>query len=165
MAMNPFSNLIRYLRSNAVPFVVDGIPSIPVGAEPRGLSELADVRSVAVVPVQVDDQVWLAVVDESHQIQADLVRRSFGGRCLMKVHSEHLPMLFPLCDAKAIPPLGNLFGVPIMLDEHLADASAVSFAAYEPHVKMTLRMSDFRTLVKPVVADIAVPVGAALSRA
>lgn len=164
MTMNPFSNLIRYLQSNAVPFVVDGIPSIPPGVEPRGLSDLADVCSVSVVPVQVDDQVWLAVIDESHRVHPDLVRRSFGGRRLSEVHPEDLPILFPSCDAGAIPPLGNLFGVPIMIDDRVAGSPALSFAAFLPHVKVALRMADFRALARPVVAEIAKPVGSTISR-
>lgn len=162
--MNPFSNLIRYLQSNAVPFVVDGIPSIPPGVEPRGLSELADVSSVSVVPVQMDDQVWLAVIDDSHRIHPDLVRRSFGGRHISEVHEEDLPILFPSCDAGAIPPLGNLFGVPIMIDDRLAGSPALSFAAFNTNAKVALRMADFRVLAKPVVAEISVRAGTTVSR-
>ena len=160
--MNPFSNLLRYLQSNSVPFVVDGIPSIPAGVEPRGLSVLADARRVTVSPVQLDDRVWLAVMDDSRRLHPDLVRRSFGGRVVARVHDEDLPMLFPGCDLKAIPPLGNLFGVPIMIDESIADSPALSFAAYDPEVCVTLRTSDFRTLAKPVVAEIAVPLRASI---
>lgn len=155
--MNPFSVLLRYLQTNAVPFVVDGIPSIPEHVEPRALSVLADVRQVRVTPVQLDHQVWLAIVDEGRQVRPDLVRRSFGGRTVSGVHDEDLSLLFPECDATAIPPLGHLFGIPVMFDEVLSDAPAVSFAAFKPDVRITMRTVDLRGLAKPVVAEIAAP--------
>ncbi|MCU0454067.1 MAG: YbaK/EbsC family protein [Bacteroidetes bacterium] len=155
--MNPFSNLLRYLQSNAVPFVVDGIPSIPEHVEPRTLSALADVRRARVTPIQVDRQVWLAIVEESRQLRPDLVRRAFGGRTVTNVHDEDLSLLFPQCAATAVPPLGNLFGLPVMIDEALSDAPAVSFAAFSPEVSIAMRTSDLRELSKPVVAEISAP--------
>ena len=153
--MNPLSNLLRYLQSNAVPFVVDGIPSIPSSMEPRELSALADVRRVRVVPVQLDRQVWLAIVDETRQLRPDLVRRAFGGRSVTGVHDEDLSLLFPDCAPAAIPPLGNLFGVPVMFDEALSDAPALSFAAFAPEVCVVMRTPDLKDLARPVVADVA----------
>lgn len=157
MTMTPFSNLLRYLQSNAVPFVVDGIPSIPDRFEPRALSALADVRRVSVTPMQLDRQVWLAIVDEARHLRPDLVRRAFGGRSITSVHREDQSLLFPGCDESAIPPLGNLFGVPVMFDEALADAPALSFSAFSPDVRITMRTIDLREMVKPVVAEIAAP--------
>jgi Ala-tRNA(Pro) deacylase len=153
--MTPFSDLLRYLQSNSIPFVVDGIPSVPTGFEPRALSALADVRRVRVTPVQVNRQVWLAIVDETRQLQPEMVRRVFGGRLITRVHDEDLSLLFPGCQTAAIPPLGNLFGVPVMLDESLSDAPAVSFAAFAPEVSVVMRTADLRALANPVVAEIA----------
>jgi prolyl-tRNA editing enzyme YbaK/EbsC (Cys-tRNA(Pro) deacylase) len=154
---NPFSVLLRYLQTNTVPFVVDGIPSIPESVEPRSLSVLADVRQVRVTPIQLDHQVWLAIADEERQIRPDLVRRAFGGRTVSGVHDEDLSLLFPKCAAAAIPPLGHLFGIPVMFDEALSDASAISFAVFSPDVRITMRASDLRGLAKPVVAEITSP--------
>lgn len=155
--MNPFSVLLRYLQSNAVPFVVDGIPSIPAHVEPRTLAVLADVRQVRVTPIQLDRQVWLAIADEGHQVRPDLVRRAFGGRTVSSVHDEDLSLLFPECASTAIPPLGHLFGIPVMFDEALSGAPAISFAAFSPEVRITMRTTDLRGLAKPVVAEIAAP--------
>lgn len=155
--MNPFSVLLHYLQSNAVPFVVDGIPSIPERVEPRTLSALADVRPVRVTPIQLDHQVWLAIAEEGCEVRPDLVRRSFGGRTVSGVHDEDRSLLFPECAPTAIPPLGHLFGIPVMFDEALSDAPAISFAAFSPDVRIAMRTVDLRSLAKPVVAEIAAP--------
>lgn len=157
MRTHPFSNLLQYLQTNAVPFVVDGIPSIPEHVEPQALSALADVRRAKVIPVQIDGQVWLAIVEESCELRPELVRRVFGGRMFTSVHDEDLSLLFPECQATAVPPLGNLFGVPVIFDEALSRAPAVSFAAFASEVSVTMRTSDLRALAKPVVAEIAAP--------
>jgi prolyl-tRNA editing enzyme YbaK/EbsC (Cys-tRNA(Pro) deacylase) len=154
---NPFSVLLRYLQTNGVPFVVDGIPSIPENVAPRTLSELADLRQVRVTPLQLDHQVWLAISDEERQIRPDLVRRAFGGRIVSGVHDEDLSLLFPRCAAAAIPPLGHLFGIPVMFDEALLEAPAISFAAFSPDVRIAMRTGDLRSLTKPVVAEITSP--------
>jgi prolyl-tRNA editing enzyme YbaK/EbsC (Cys-tRNA(Pro) deacylase) len=155
--MNPFSDLLRYLQSNSVPFVVDGIPSIPKHVEPRALSALADVRRVRVTPIKLDQQVWLAIVDDARLLRPELIRRAFAGRSVTSIHDEDLSLLFPACASTAIPPLGHLFGVPVMCDEALMNAPALSFAAFVPEVCIAMRTSDLRDLARPVVAEIADP--------
>lgn len=154
-AMKPVLDLLRYLQSNAVPFVADGISSIPSSVEPRSLAALANVRQVQVTPVQLDHQVWLAVVEAGRTLQPDLVRQAFGERTVRRLHPEDQSLLFPGCSAGAIPPLGHLFGLPVMIDESLADASAISFSACSPDVTLTMRTSDLREMVRPVAAEIS----------
>lgn len=61
--------------------------------------------------------------------------------------------LFPDCELGAMPPFGNLYGLPVYVAESLAAEREISFNAGTHTEVFKLRYEDFETLVKPVVLD------------
>ncbi|OGU46591.1 MAG: hypothetical protein A2X68_03305 [Ignavibacteria bacterium GWC2_56_12] len=155
--MSPLSTLLRYLRLCGVPFHAGSTENTALRTSVEEDAELATIDRVVVTPLSLDGRTWLAVTGEGRVIQPHLVQRSFGVCSVSGVHEENLPLLFPGCAADTIPPLGNLFGVPIILDEYLSDAQALSFPAYTSDVCVSIRTADLRKLAKPVIAQISSP--------
>ncbi len=61
--------------------------------------------------------------------------------------------LFPECDPGAMPPFGNLFGLPVYVDESLAHERAIVFQAGTHTDTIRMRYGDFAELVRPIVND------------
>lgn len=152
--MTRTANLLRLLQSSNIPFVIDGIPSVPRGFEPRHLSALSEGRRVSVSPLQIDGQVWLAVTGDGRHLDVDLVRRSFAAHEVRKLHPEDFSSFFPGCDCSTIPPLGNLFGVPVMIDADLMRAPALTFPAFSEETTVTVRTEDLHHTTRLVPAEI-----------
>jgi Ala-tRNA(Pro) deacylase len=66
---------------------------------------------------------------------------------------------FPACEVGAMPPFGNLFGLPVLVDELLAENDEIVFNAGTHTLTAKLRVADFRRLVQPRIASLSQPIG------
>ena len=66
-------------------------------------------------------------------------------------------VFFPDCQLGTMPPFGNLYGIPVLVDQALAEDEEISFNAccYTKVVKM--KFGDYRKLVNPLVGHYAEP--------
>ncbi len=63
--------------------------------------------------------------------------------------------LFPGCEIGAIPPFGNLFGLPVYVDPELEKDETIFFNAGNHQQTVRLKYSDFKRSVQPVVIPLA----------
>ena len=61
--------------------------------------------------------------------------------------------LFPDCELGAMPPFGNLYGLPVYVAESLAAEEEIAFNAGMHTEVIKMRYEDFEALVKPEVLD------------
>jgi len=63
--------------------------------------------------------------------------------------------LFPQCEAGAMPPFGNLFNLPVCVDQTLASDEEIIFNAGNHTQTVRMKYADFARLVKPQVVSVA----------
>lgn len=81
------------------------------------------------------------------------VRKLLGLRVVRLADESVLPDLFPDCELGAMPPFGNLFNMPVLMDESLTDQDFIAFVAGTHRDVIRMSTSDFRRLVNPLVAS------------
>lgn len=91
------------------------------------------------------------------------VRRLLGLTAIGLTPEPELAVLFPDCELGAMPPFGNLFNMPVLMDEKLAAAEFMAFAAGTHRDVIHMSVADFHKLVNPLVAAFAVEEPAAIS--
>ncbi|OEY65779.1 aminoacyl-tRNA deacylase [Marinobacter sp. X15-166B] len=64
---------------------------------------------------------------------------------------EEFLHLFPGCEAGALPPFGNLFGMTVYCSEALTEQADIAFSAGSLTESLTMKTKDFLALVHPVV--------------
>jgi len=75
----------------------------------------------------------------------------------MRLATEgELSELFPECEVGAMPPFGNLFDIPVFVDETVAASEFIAFTAGTHRDVIHMGFGDFRRLVKPLIAAVAV---------
>ncbi|MGA2192837.1 MAG: YbaK/EbsC family protein, partial [Nitrospirota bacterium] len=57
--------------------------------------------------------------------------------------------LFPDCEPGAMPPFGNLYGIPVYVDRSLAEDKNIVFNAGTYYEAVRMSYSDFERLVRP----------------
>lgn len=62
---------------------------------------------------------------------------------------------FPDCEVGAEPVFGNLYNVPLYVDQSLTADETITCPAGTHTQSITLRYADFERLVKPTVVDVA----------
>ena len=84
-----------------------------------------------------------------------IAEKAIGKACSLDKEQE-FKSLFADCAIGAMPPLGNLYGLPTYVDRHLAEQDYIVFEAgtHTDAIKMSYR--DYEKIVKPKVKDLAV---------
>ena len=77
------------------------------------------------------------------------------GKAVSLDRENEFKSLFPDCAVGAMPPFGNLYGVPTYVDKSLAQEDYIVFEAGTHADAIKLSYLDYEKIVKPQVADLA----------
>jgi Ala-tRNA(Pro) deacylase len=107
------------------------------------------------VMIKSGDQHFMMVLPADHQIDLEKVEKAIGKAVALDKEQE-FTSLFHDCAIGAMPPFGNLYGLPTYVDQHLAQQDYIVFEAgtHTDAIKMTYR--DYEKIVKPEVKDLAI---------
>lgn len=113
-------------------------------------------KAVAKVVVVVAGP-WLAMAVLRANDRADLgkVAVALDAPEVSLAREDDFAGVFPDCEVGAIPPFGNLYGLPVVVDARLAGDAEVTFPAGAHGVSLTVPFGDYQRVVSPRIADIA----------
>lgn len=107
------------------------------------------------VMVKVDGKPVMIVLPASQRVDFQVLREVTGGQNVVLASEAEFRELFPDCEAGAMPPFGNLYGMDVYVAPKLAEDDEIAFNAGSHTELMKLRYADFERLVKPRVAAFA----------
>jgi Ala-tRNA(Pro) deacylase len=91
---------------------------------------------------------FLAVLPATHHVDLTILTEHLGGR--VRVANEHeAARLFRDCEWGVVPPFGNLYGVPVLLDESLTPDMAIVLETHTHVEAVRLSVRDFERLARP----------------
>jgi Ala-tRNA(Pro) deacylase len=112
-----------------------------------------------VVVVFADGQPALLVLPATHHADLERAGAALGAQVGRLAHEDELATLFPDCDVGAMPPFGNLYDLPVCVDQALAAEPYIVFQAGRRDLTMSAAYADFARLVQPTVAAFAYEIG------
>jgi Ala-tRNA(Pro) deacylase len=96
----------------------------------------------------------MLVVPANKLVDFQEVRFELGFKQLRMVTEFELGKLFPDSELGAMPPVGALYGLPVYLDEAMADERLIAFNAGTHRDVIHMLTAEYRRLVRPVVAPL-----------
>jgi Ala-tRNA(Pro) deacylase len=108
-----------------------------------------------VVMIKSGEQRLMAVLPADHQIDLEKVGKVIGETASLDSEKE-FKSLFPDCAIGAMPPFGNLYGLPTYVDKSLAAQDYIVFEAGTHSDAIKLSYRDYEKIVKPQVEDLAI---------
>jgi Ala-tRNA(Pro) deacylase len=163
--MAKISDLLRYLQSNKVEFqVMEHDPAFSAH-DVAAVAHVPESEMAKAILIKIDEHYWMAVLRSDQRINQQLIRRVFGAKIVHLAHEEELGMLFPDCQIGAMPPFGNLYGLPVVVEESLAGDEEIVFNACTHTKAIRMKFSDFKRLAKPVITGFAESVHVVAERA
>lgn len=108
-----------------------------------------------VVMLKADGELVMAVVLGSQKVNLNTVKASLGAREVRLATEDEFISRFPDCEIGAMPPFGNLFGLPVYVDPALEKDESIYFNAGNHVQTIRLRYKDFEKLVQPRVVHLA----------
>jgi Ala-tRNA(Pro) deacylase len=117
-------------------------------------------REVAkVVIVRDGDQPLMAVLPAPQLVDLERLGKASGRSGLSIAKEAEFASCFPGCDAGAMPPFGNLYGMPVWVDDSLTRDREIVFNAGTHQQTVHMAFSDFTRLVRPRVASFRAGAG------
>jgi Ala-tRNA(Pro) deacylase len=106
------------------------------------------------VALRSGKQVLLAVLPASYHVNLGKLAAAVGAPVELLSERECYK-LFPDCQPGAIPPFGELYGLPVYLDEALAEDPEITFGAGTLSDCIRMGNADFVHLAKPRICSFA----------
>jgi Ala-tRNA(Pro) deacylase len=108
------------------------------------------------VLLKAGDEFVLAVLPAAYKVDFTEMKKVLGKNELRLGTETEMRQLFPDCEIGAIPPLGNLYGIKVFVDESLRANDEIVFSVGTHREALQLKYHDFEEAVKPIVARFAV---------
>jgi Ala-tRNA(Pro) deacylase len=96
----------------------------------------------------------LAVLPASDYVNMKQLEAAVG-MLVQLLNKQECGKLFPDCDVSAIPPFGELYGLPVYMDQALADNPEIIFSAGTRFDAIRMGNADFVRLAKPHICSFA----------
>jgi Ala-tRNA(Pro) deacylase len=101
------------------------------------------------VVLKVDDGYALAVLPAPAHVDFERIKLAIGARAVALASEAEMQSLFPGCELGAMPPFGNLYGLPVYVDLSLGLDDSIVFNAGTHTEAIRIAYEDFERLVHP----------------
>ena len=92
----------------------------------------------------------LVVLPAACRLDLTALKHSAWRHKLSLVREEEMARLFPDCETGAMPPFGNLYGLPVYVDDCFPRGGDIVFQAGNHYEVVRMTYTDFARLVQPV---------------
>jgi Ala-tRNA(Pro) deacylase len=150
------AKLREFLEAQKVPYSVHSHPEAYTAMEIAALQHVKGRQLAKVVMAHADGRPVMLVLPADHRVDFDKLRGVVGAREVHLAQEAEFGHLFPGCEVGAMPPFGNLYGIPVYADRSLEKDEEIVFNAGAHTLTAKLARRDFVALVEPVMADFAV---------
>lgn len=151
MSISP--TLKAYLDRERVHYDVLPHPVVFRAAEIAHRLHTPEKEMLKVVIVKLRERFMMTVLPASWLVDLRRLRTVFATHQLQLATEEEINGLFPDCELGAMPPFGNLYGLPVYVDQSLTEDEEIVFHAGTHSDAIRMRDWDFASLVFPVVAE------------
>ena len=149
----PANKLREFLDSRGVKYVSIRHSPAFTAQEVAQSAHVAGRDFAKTIVVSIESGFAMVVLPASRRIVLSDLREMLQVPHVRLASEQEFRDLFPDCELGAMPPFGNLYGLPVYVAESLAGEEEIAFNAGTHTEVVKLRYADFGALAKPVVLD------------
>jgi Ala-tRNA(Pro) deacylase len=151
----PLNQLRAFLDQHHVQYLVISHSKAFTAQGIAALAHISGKELAKTVILKLDGSLAMAVLPASYQVDLAAIKKATGVRLAELASEDEFAQHFPDCETGAMPPFGNLYGIPVYVDETLAADDEIAFNAGSHYELIRLAFRDFEELVKPLVMDFS----------
>ncbi|HEY5777356.1 MAG TPA: YbaK/EbsC family protein [Terrimicrobiaceae bacterium] len=145
--------LINCLNESGVAYEILQHPEAVTAQRVAEVEHIKARHQAKVVMVKSNGNHVMAVVPADRRIDLQKVEKITGKPASLESEVD-FKSIFSDCAVGAMPPFGNLYGLPTYVDERLAREDYIVFEAGTHTDAIKLKYTDYQKIVKPEVADL-----------
>ena len=146
--------LVEFLDQERVPYQIIRHTASYTAQGVAAATHISGKELVKTVIVKVDGVFSMVVVPASRRVDIPGLRRALGSMDVLVASEEEFKDRFPGCETGAMPPFGNLYGMPVIVDASVTADHEIAFNAGSHAEVIRIAYVDFKRLVSPRVMNI-----------
>jgi Ala-tRNA(Pro) deacylase len=107
------------------------------------------------VMLKVDGKLAMMVMPASYRVDLLRLSRAMGGNVVELAQEDEFRDAFPDCELGAMPPFGNLYGMPVYVDSRLTGQAEIAFNAGSHTDVVRMPYDEFERLAQPELLWLA----------
>jgi len=151
--MSVSAKLRDYLDQNNIKYTLITHSKGYTAQELAAIMHVPGKEMAKVVILKIDGRFAMAVIPAPHKIDFERFKVATGIKEVMLASEKEFQNLFPDCEVGAMPPFGNLYGLPVYVAQPLKEDKEIVFNAGSHTEAIRMQNADFERLVNPTVID------------
>jgi Ala-tRNA(Pro) deacylase len=150
----PLNKLREFLDTHNIKYIIFSHSLAYTAQGIAALTHISGKELAKTVIVRIDGDLAMTVVPASRHVDLPLVKQAEGAREVTLASEQEFNDRFPDCEAGAMPPFGNLYGMAVYADESLTRNKQITFNAGTHRELMRMDWVDLVRLVEPRISQI-----------
>ncbi len=150
----PLAKIRQFLDSEKIKYRIISHSVAYTAQEIAALAHISGKTIAKTVIVKLDGKLAMAVLQATQLVDLDALAVAAGAKTADLATEREFAAAFPDCDLGAMPPFGNLYGMPVFVSEALARDDEIAFNACSHTELIRLAFSDFERVVKPRIVHL-----------
>ena len=151
----PMEKLRAFLDEHHVKYVTISHSQAFTAQEIADSADIPGREMAKTVIVRIDGRMAMVVLPAPDMVDLTGLKAATGAKTLELAHEDEFAGLFPTCEVGAMPPFGNLWDMPVFVDQSLREHERIAFNAGSHTELVQLAYADFERLVNPAVLEFA----------
>jgi Ala-tRNA(Pro) deacylase len=145
----PIKQLKEFLDGAGVKYVLVTHAPAYTAQEIAASAHIPGKELAKTVMVKLDGKMAMAVLPANLVVDFAGLKATSGASEAKLASESEFRNLFPECEVGAMPPFGNLYGIPVYADSSLTRDEEIAFNAGSHKELFRMAYGDFERLVKP----------------
>lgn len=155
--MNPPVDIRQWLKEKQVPFQSRVHPPRFTAQEVAEASRVTGYEVAKVIVAKADGRFVMAVVPAPLRLSLPKLAGVLGAKDVRLASEDEFAPLFPGCEKGAMPPLGEIYGLEMVVEESLARHPEIVFNAGTHTETLAVSWRHYSKVANPRLVDIAEP--------
>jgi Ala-tRNA(Pro) deacylase len=138
--------LHSFLDEQHAPYATLEHPRTATSQETANAAHIDNHEFAKCVMLKVDGTLAMMVMPAAYRVDLTRLSRALGGSIVELAEETEFKDAFPDCEVGAMPPFGNLYGMPVYVDSRLADQSEITFNAGSHTDALRMPYAEFERL-------------------
>lgn len=151
----PLSKVRAFLDQHQIRYVVISHSKAFTAQGIAALAHISGKELAKTVILKLDGSLAMAVLPASYQVDLAAIKKASGVRVAELASEREFAQHFADCETGAMPPFGNLYGIPVYVDETLTEDEEIAFNAGSHYELIRMSYRDFEKVVNPLVMDFS----------
>lgn len=139
----------RALKQNHIPYDIILHSQSYTSMQTAQAAHIKGKEFAKTIMVNVDGRMIMAVLPAYYRVDLKRVKEAYGAKDVSIASEEEFAYLFKDSSIGAMPPMGNLYGMEVAMDEEMKEDLYIAFNACNHEEIFKMKFKDYKKMTHP----------------